>query len=74
MDNQIVENKQFLVLDIGCAGCVRTVESTVRQIAGVRSVTADEQSKQVVVQWAAPATWQEIKTALTEVDYPPAEA
>ena len=72
--SKFMENKTFLVPDIGCSGCVRTVETTVKQIAGVRTVTADEQTKLVVVQWDAPATWQEIKTALTEVDYPPAES
>jgi len=68
-----MEKKTFLVPEIGCSGCVRTVESTVKQINGVDSVSADEQTKQVVVQWQAPATWEQIKTALAEVDYPPAE-
>lgn len=68
-----MEKKTFLVPEIGCSGCVNTVESTVKQISGVDTVTADEQTKQVVVQWQAPATWEQIKTALVEVDYPPAE-
>ncbi len=67
-----MQTKTFTVPNIGCSGCVNTVESTVRQIAGVRTVQAEEDTKQVVVQWDDPATWSEIEQALTEVDYPPA--
>ena len=68
-----MENKTFLVPNISCSGCVNSVESTVRQINGVRSVAADEHTKQVAVQWEAPASWEQIKVALTEVEYPPNE-
>jgi hypothetical protein len=32
------------------------------------------QSKQVTVEWDAPATWQAIAAKLVEIDYAPAEA
>jgi len=67
-----MESKTFTVPNIGCFGCVHTVENTVREIFGVQSVKADEATKQVVVQWATPATWRQIEEALTEVDYAPA--
>lgn len=67
------ENKTFLVPNIGCSGCVQTVESTVGQIEGVRSVKADETTKQVTVQWASPATWSQIEQSLAAVDYAPAQ-
>jgi copper chaperone CopZ len=72
MERCIVESKTFVVPAIDCAGCVRTVEKVVSSVAGVKSVKADETSKQVVVQWDAPASWQQISEALAEVDYPPA--
>ena len=68
-----METKTFQVPNIGCSGCVNTVESTVREIPGVQSVKADEHSKQVTVRWDAPASWTEIQKALTEVEYPPAQ-
>ena len=67
-----METKTFTVPNIGCSGCVNTVESTVREIAGVQSVQADENTKRVDVQWQIPATWAQIAQTLTEVDYPPA--
>jgi copper chaperone CopZ len=68
-----MEAKTFVVPNIGCSGCVNTVESTVREIKGVQAVKADEQTKQVAVQWETPATWPQIEKASAEVDYPPAE-
>jgi len=69
-----METKTFQVPAIGCAGCVRTIKNEVGEIAGVTSVQADEHTKQVVVAWHAPATWEQIKAALTEIEYPPVES
>lgn len=68
-----METKTFTVPNIGCSGCVNTVETTVRDIDGVKFVEADEATKVVNVQWEAPATWDKIVEALVEVEYPPAE-
>ncbi|MBX3063342.1 MAG: heavy-metal-associated domain-containing protein [Anaerolineae bacterium] len=68
-----METKTFTVPNIGCSGCVNTVETTVRDIDGVKFVEADEATKVVSVQWEAPATWDKIVEALVEVEYPPAE-
>jgi copper chaperone CopZ len=42
-------------------------------LAGVQSVKADIASKQVVVNWDDPATWEKIKATLVEINYAPAE-
>jgi len=42
-------------------------------LPGVQKVEADVDSKQVSVEWDAPATWDEIKDLLVEIGYPPAE-
>lgn len=68
-----METKTFSVPNIGCSGCVRTVEKTVGDIAGVKFVEADETTKIVNVQWEAPASWAKITEALEEVDYPAVE-
>lgn len=67
-----METKTFLVPNINCEHCVHTVESEVGELPGVKVVRADEQSKQVTVQWEAPATWSKIAATLTEINYPPA--
>jgi copper chaperone CopZ len=67
-----MEKKTFTVPNISCGHCVHTVQSEVGDIAGVQAVQADEQTKQVTVTWQAPATWEQIASLLTEIDYPPA--
>ncbi|MBW4436811.1 MAG: heavy-metal-associated domain-containing protein [Pleurocapsa minor GSE-CHR-MK-17-07R] len=69
-----MDSKTFQVPNIGCDGCVRTIQNEIAQVAGVSEVKADRDSKMVTVKWAAPASWQEIETRLTEIDYAPAQA
>lgn len=69
-----MQSKTFLVPNIGCDGCVRTIKNEVGQLAGVKRVEGDVSSKRVTVEWDTPATWQQIVKTLEEVDYAPAEA
>jgi copper chaperone CopZ len=69
-----MDSKTFQVPNIGCDGCVRTVENEVAQVAGVTEVKADRDSKIVTVKWEAPASWQQIEAVLKEIDYAPAQA
>lgn len=63
--------KTFTVPNISCGHCVHTVKMEVGDIAGVQRVDADEQSKQVTVVWDDPATWEQIRDTLVEINYPP---
>ncbi|MEQ8671962.1 MAG: heavy-metal-associated domain-containing protein [Aggregatilineales bacterium] len=67
-----MESKTFSVPNIGCDGCVRTVQNEVSEVSGVKTVVANL-DKQVVVEWDTPATWDAIKAKLVEIDYAPAE-
>lgn len=67
-----MEQKTFQVPAIGCDGCVRTIQTEVGQLPGVRRVNADLTTKRVTVEWDAPASWPQIAETLTEIDYPPA--
>jgi hypothetical protein len=40
------------------------------ELAGVRSVKADEATRQVTVEWQEPATWEKIQALLQEINYP----
>lgn len=64
-------SKTFTVPNISCGHCVHTVESEVGELPGVMSVKADQNSKQVTVEWQAPATWEKIQALLQEINYPP---
>jgi copper chaperone CopZ len=46
----------------------------VADLAGVQSVKADQDSKQVTITWDAPANWDSIKALMKEIDYAPVEA
>jgi copper chaperone CopZ len=66
-------NKTFSVPNIGCNGCVRTIQNEVSQLPGVKSVKADVASKMVSVVWDEGATWEAIEAKLVEIEYPPAK-
>lgn len=69
-----MDKKTFVVPNIGCDGCVRTIVNELSQQEGVHKVTGDVQSKVVTVEYEAPATWDKIRESLAAVDYAPAEA
>lgn len=66
--------KTVYVPNIGCNGCVRTIQNEVSQVPGVTSVRGDPSSKLVTIVWdeAGGATWEAIQAKLIEIDYPPA--
>ena len=64
--------KTVTVPAINCGHCTNTIEMEVGELAGVSSVSADVDSKQVTVEWGDPADWAQIEALLTEIDFPPA--
>lgn len=58
---------------ISCGHCTHTIETELNELEGVTKVTADESSKDVVVEWQAPATWDAIHDLLVEIDFAPAD-
>ena len=66
-----MSSKTFVVPNISCGHCTKTVEMEVGEIEGVTSVIADQESKHVTVEWNDPATWEKINAVLQEINYPP---
>lgn len=64
--------KTFTVPNITCNHCVHTVKTEVGDLAGVQSVAADAETKQVTVAWDEPASWEKIEDLLKEINYAPA--
>ena len=69
-----METKTFQVPNIGCDGCVRTIAHEVKALNGVKQVEGNVKTKSVTVNWEPPATWDEIRAKLTEIEYPPAQS
>lgn len=66
-----MNSKTFTVPNISCSHCVHTIETEVGEIVGVARVKADQETKQVTVDWENPVTWEQIQATLQEVNYPP---
>lgn len=69
-----METKTFLVPNIHCGHCTRTIEMEVSEVSGVVSVQANPETRQVTVSWEKPASWQQIRSLLQEINYPAQES
>ena len=68
-----MQSKTFEVPNISCGHCVNAVQNEVSELDGVSSVQASHETKMVTVEFDAPASWDQIKATLAEINYPPAE-
>ena len=55
---------------IHCMHCTHTIEMEVRELPGVQTVKADMNTRKVEISFDAPATEEQIKALLTEINYP----
>jgi len=60
----------YTVPAISCGHCTHTIETEVGELQGVQSVKADEATKQVVITFDDPASEENIKSLLAEINYP----
>ena len=61
---------KYSVPNIHCDHCVHTIQMEVSEVTGVRSVKADEASQIVEITFDAPASEENIKALLAEINYP----
>ena len=60
----------YSVPNISCGHCVHTIQTEVTDLAGIKSVKADVETKKVEIEFEAPASEDSIKTLLKEINYP----
>lgn len=60
----------YTVPNISCMHCVHTIQNEIGDLQGVQSVKADAASKQVTIQFNAPASTDEIEKTMAEINYP----
>ncbi len=60
----------YIVPNISCAHCIHTIQTEVAELQGVQSVKADLTTKKVAIAFDAPASEDEIKAFLAEIEYP----
>ena len=57
------------VPNISCKHCVHTIQTELAELAGVRQVQADQQTKRVTVSFEPPASRAAIESLLAEINY-----
>jgi len=62
----------YSIPNISCGHCVHTIQSELGELAGVQSVVASQDSRQATITFDAPATEDQIKALLAEINYPAA--
>lgn len=65
-----MENKTFVIPVISCGHCVMSIKNELSEIAGVKKVEGDPQSKSISVEWELPATLDKILNTLKQINYP----
>jgi copper ion binding protein len=60
----------YSVPNISCGHCVHTIQTEVSDLAGIKSVKADVETKKVEIEFDAPANEDSIKILLKEINYP----
>jgi len=67
---QTTKTVTYSVPNISCMHCVHTIQTEVSDVKGVQSVKADAATKMVEIVFDAPATEDQIKALLAEINYP----
>jgi copper chaperone len=61
---------EYSIPSIHCMHCVHTIKVEVSDLEGVKSVEADVNTKTATITFDTPATEEQIKALLTEINYP----
>lgn len=65
-----MEKKTFIIPAISCGHCVMSIKNELSEIAGVKKVEGDPQSKSISMEWEPPATIDKILNTLKQINYP----
>jgi copper chaperone len=68
-----METTRFSIQNISCGHCVKAIQKELGELAGVASVEGDHGMKTIKVEWEAPATEDNIRATLKEINYPVSE-
>lgn len=60
----------YSIPNIHCPHCIHTIQSEVIDLAGVKSVKADQELRIATIEFEPPASEEKIKQLLASIDYP----
>lgn len=67
-----MEKKSFSIPKISCGHCVMAIKNELGELDGVSKVEGDPLAKTIEVEWESPASEEQIKATLKEMNYPAA--
>jgi copper chaperone len=60
----------YSIPNIHCGHCVHTIQSELLELQGVKSVKADQDLRNAVIEFEPPANEEKIKELLASIEYP----
>jgi copper chaperone len=67
-----MEKTKFSIPNISCGHCVMAIKNELGELKGISQVEGDPAKKEITVTWDAPASLDQIKSTLKEINYPAA--
>jgi len=65
-----MEKQTFSIPNISCGHCVMSIKNELSEIEGIKAVEGDPASKTITVEWETPATLEDIRATLKNINYP----
>jgi copper chaperone len=65
-----MEKQTFSIPNISCGHCVMSIKNELTETEGVKAVEGDPENKTITVEWGTPATLEDIRTTLKNINYP----
>jgi len=62
--------KSFAIPNISCGHCVMTIQRELGEVDGVIQVAGDPDKKEITVDYEEPASLEDIRSTLKEINYP----
>jgi copper chaperone CopZ len=62
----------FSIPNISCGHCVMSIKNELNELDGIKTVEGDPENKSITVEFESPATLEQIKETLKEINYPSA--
>jgi copper chaperone len=62
----------FSIPNISCGHCVMSIKNELSELEGVKTVEGDPGNKSITVEFESPATLENIRETLKEINYPAA--
>ena len=65
-----MSRETLAIPNISCGHCVTSIKNELGELEGIASVEGDPSTKTIMVEWDAPASLEQIKATLKEINYP----